>query len=260
VTYTIAALVTCHNRRDTTLACIRSLRSQASSLARRGFQISLFLVDDACTDGTAESVLSVWPDANIRRGSGSLFWCGGMRKAWQHAEVSNPDYYLLLNDDTILRDQSVIELLTLAPTPEERLIAVAAIADPRNGNVVFGGHRGHDLTPVAATGRPEVCDTMNANCALIPRAVYQAIGILCSAYTHSMGDFDYGFLATRSGIPVVQSANVLGISEPNSEEGSWRDSSLSRLARLKLLWFSPTKGLPFFEWCRYCNYGCSQLQ
>ena len=76
----IAALLTRHNRRDKTTACLKSLRDQAG-LAELGVSLQVFLVDDGCTDGTATAALEIWPEAEIIKGDGHRYWCGGMRKA-----------------------------------------------------------------------------------------------------------------------------------------------------------------------------------
>ena len=136
----IAILLTCHNRREKTSGCLLSLRNQIG-LAASVFQLNIFLVDDGCNDGTAEAALKIWPSANIIAGDGTLFWCGGMRKAWSAAAAIDPDYYLLVNDDTVLFPQAVTELLTICPTPETPVIAVGAIRDPETGHWVYGGNQ-----------------------------------------------------------------------------------------------------------------------
>lgn len=254
----IAVLLACHNRREKTVECLESLRLQQSSeVSGPHCQLEIFLLDDGSSDGTAEAALAVWPDANIIPGDGSLFWCGGMRVAWTEAAKTDPDYYLLVNDDTVLDPRALVQLIAVAPSPDDRVIAVAPIADPDTGEVLFGGHRGHDLRPIIPAGTPAACDTMNANCTLVPRAVFREIGMLHSAFTHSMGDFDYGFTAKRSGIKILQCGRILGRCRPNAETGSWRDRALPKTSRLRLLWCSPKHGLPFLEWCAYCrrNHG-----
>jgi GT2 family glycosyltransferase len=241
----IAALLTCFNRKEKTLQCLRELSVQALP---EGVVIETVLVDDGSRDGTAEAVIVEFPRARVIRGDGSLYWCGGMRKAWREAAASDPDHYLLLNDDTLLLPGALRALLEIAGTPDSRIIAVAAIRDPHTGKATYGGIR-HKSGLVAASGKLETCDTFNANAVLVPRSVYRELGIFHETYTHGMGDFDYGYAATRRGIRVIQSAEFLGECERNALAGSWRDRSLSRATRWNIL-RSP-KGLPFREWMTF---------
>src|SRR5215213_1125781 len=94
----LAVLITCHNRRAKTIACLDALFTQARFAG--GFRV--FLVDDGSTDGTREAVEAQFSNVTILRGNGTLFWCGGMRKAFAAAAPSDPDHYLWLNDDTRL--------------------------------------------------------------------------------------------------------------------------------------------------------------
>ena len=92
----VAVLLTCHNRKAKTIECLKSL-FKAIQFSKADSSFSVYLVDDGSTDGTAEAVLSNFPEVNVINGSGNLFWAGGMRLAWNTALQSNPDYYLLLN-------------------------------------------------------------------------------------------------------------------------------------------------------------------
>lgn len=242
----IAVVVTCHNRREKTRACLESIRVQSLGLA---VEQELFLTDDGSTDGTAEMVRTVWPGATIVMGDGTLFWNQGMRRAWQAAAATDPDYYWLINDDTVVEPFALADLLALAPGADRRVIAVGAVVDPRNGRQVYGGWRRRGRELVSASGVVEACETMNANCALVPRAVFQEIGMFHEAYSHAMGDFDYGFEAGRHGIAVWQTSRAIARCEGNAVEGTWRDRTLGRAERWKKI--QSVKGLPPAEWWVY---------
>lgn len=242
---TIAVVLTCHNRRDKTLRCLRQIAAQDLP---HEYRTEITLVDDGSTDGTSEAVLEEFPEANILRGDGNLFWCGGMRWAWLEAALRCPDYFLLANDDTLLDPLALQNLLEITGTPDSRNIAVAAIRDPQTGVRTYGGIRGEN-TAVGLSGGIEECDTFNANAALVPAAVYAELGVFHEAYTHGMGDYDYGYRASRSGIKIFQSAVTLGICIRNPATGTWRDTSLSRRERLRML--QSPKGLPWKEWTIY---------
>jgi GT2 family glycosyltransferase len=248
----IAALLTCHNRSGKTSACLRSLRNQVG-FAIEEFHLSVFLVDDGCTDGTAAAALEIWPKATIITGDGKLFWCGGMRKAWEAASATDPDFYLLLNDDTALFSDAIRSLLAICPTPETTAIAVGAICDPHTGEWTYGGLQSD--TPFIGNGdSPRLCRTMNANCALVPRAVFKTIGMFLHAYQHAMGDMDYGLLASKRGIRVLETPAFVGECKRNSAAGTWRDNSLPRFERMKKL--LSHKGLPPRAWLFYCCRNC----
>lgn len=241
----IAALLTCFNRREKTLACLRRLHAQTLS---DGVVIETVLVDDGSKDGTKEAVLKEFPSTTVLTGDGSLYWCGGMRVAWHQASQSDPDFYLLANDDTMLDPDAVASLLSIAPAPDRRIIAVASIRDPENGAPTYGGIR-NPSGLVHPSGTPAACDTFNGNAVLIPRQVFREMGMLHHTYTHGMGDYDYGLNASRCGIAVIQTSGSIGTCPRNSDQDTWRDLTLPRAKRLALL-LSP-KGLPFKEWMTY---------
>jgi GT2 family glycosyltransferase len=242
---TIAAVLACHNRRDKTLACLRALSDQTLP---PDCQLRLFLLDDGSSDGTGEAVSGEFPRAVVLRGDGNRFWCGGMRLAWQAAAATRPDAFLLANDDTIPDAGALAALCAIAPEAATQAIAVAAIRDPNDGSPTYGGIR-RESGLVAPTGRVERCDTFNANLVLVPRCVWEKLGIFHHEYTHGMADFDYGFQATRQGVPVLQSPIFLGVCGRNPVAGTWRDTNLGRVERLRKL--QSPKGLPFREWCAY---------
>jgi GT2 family glycosyltransferase len=70
-----------HNRREETLQCLRSLARAESS----GLDLHVIIVDDGSTDGTAEAVATQFPDVEIIRGDGSLWYTAGTNRGIQAA-------------------------------------------------------------------------------------------------------------------------------------------------------------------------------
>ena len=110
----IAVLMTCFNRKDKTLKSLESL-------FRQNADVDVYLVNDGCTDGTHEAVTLQFPQVNIIRGTGSLFWNRGMHLAWTTA-VGRRDYdhFLWLNDDTMLYPDAIQELMKCSESEHQK--------------------------------------------------------------------------------------------------------------------------------------------
>jgi GT2 family glycosyltransferase len=82
----LAVLMTCFNRKEMTLEALRSLFSQKQV---EDLNVTVYLVDDGSRDGTSQAVAERFPRVSILQGDGSLFWNGGMRKAFAEALTAN---------------------------------------------------------------------------------------------------------------------------------------------------------------------------
>ena len=93
---------------------------------------------------------------------------------------------------------------------------------------------------------------MNANCTLIPRRIFAALGNFDAAFTHRFADTDYGFRAGRAGFSVYIAPGYIGTCADNSRAGTWRDRSVPFHRRWRNL-SSIKNGAPFREWFIYCR-------
>jgi len=250
---TVAVLVTCHNRREKTRACLVSLRSQRIP---EKTAIGLWLVDDGSSDGTAEMVRQEWPRANILVADGHGYWCGGMRLAWSQAIVHKPPFLLLLNDDVELQPLALAALLRVwedqASNGRCDTIVVGSCCDPRTREHTYGGQRRigrhpGKLRPVLPQDHPVSCDTFQGNVVLIPDAVSEKVGGL-SPFRHAMADTDYGYRATRSGGSIVVAPGWIGTC-PSHPDVAVEDATRSLFERWRRL--TGPKGLPVRDWVRF---------
>jgi GT2 family glycosyltransferase len=206
----------CHNRRELTLACLRSLYGQQ----RTNYELSVFLVDDGSSDGTAGAVMSEFPDVEVLSGSGHLYWGGAMRLAFQAAERRDADFHLWLNDDVILHSEAVALLLsTYEEVRQYRstpILVVGAVQDPATRRTTYSGleHRAgwHPLRFDHVEPGPgsKRCETMSGNVALVSRDAFKLLGAVDEAFVHTMGDCDYGLRLGRSGGEVWLASRHVG--------------------------------------------------
>lgn len=254
----IAALLTCYNRRAATIASLHRLFAQELD---DGAQLTVFLVDDGSSDDTGASVASEFPQVRLLRGDGSLYWSGGMRKAFAQALTEDFDYYLWLNDDVLLDPGAILHLLIthrrLATIGENRSIVVGSTRDPETGRLTYGGvERASPIHPfkyrvVVPANDARPCATMNGNMVLIPRLVAETVGNISNAFTHSMGDFDYGLRARRLGCSIWVAPGYLASCRRNEIGNTWQDTSLPFAKWLRKT--TSMKGLPPAEYKRFAR-------
>ncbi len=251
---TIAVLMTCHNRREKTLGSLAALLSQELPIQ---VKLAVYLVDDASTDNTAEAVKQSYPEIQIIPGNGSLFWNGGMRRAFTEAISSDPDFYLWLNDDTVLYPTALSKLISTYEGLEEQAqstgIIVGSTRDEKTGNLTYGGMVRktwwHPLKfcLLEPTKQAQPCQTMNGNSVLIPRAIAQVVGNLDPNFVHSIGDMDYGLRVLQHGYSVWLAPGYVGTCSTHLvQDDFWENQDLTWHQRLKKV--RGSKGLPIREW------------
>ncbi|MBN1126160.1 MAG: glycosyltransferase family 2 protein [Sedimentisphaerales bacterium] len=248
----IAVLITCHNRREKSLACLRALFDQSLPDC---VGIQVYLVDDGCTDGTGDAVRKQFPGVRVLQGDGNLYWCGGMRFAWTEAMKEDYDAYLWLNDDTILLSGAFETMLATAcevrASEGHDGIIVGSCRDPKTGKHTYGGrikrNRRSRLPdqPRLPGDRVLPCDTMNGNLVLVPREVVTRLGNLSPEFIHTRGDVDYGLRARAKGISIWMAPNYIGECSANPAAG-WTLPSMRLLDRIRIM--NSPKGLPPKEW------------
>jgi GT2 family glycosyltransferase len=196
--------------------------------------IEVYLTDDGCTDGTPKAVRKEFPDVHIINGDGNLFWNRGMYAAWSEAEKKDYDYYLWLNDDTLLYQDSINALIKESSSANDSAIIVGPTEDELQQKTTYSGYkRGEKINP---SDEKREADYFNGNIVLIPKSVFRILGKNDYTFRHALGDFDYGLRAAEKGISMIVCPKYCGVCNQHTSVPKWKDSSLPLKARWKALY------------------------
>lgn len=251
----IAVIITCHNRREKTQRCIKSI------VYNSNYNFDFYITDDNSSDGTYDMLNNLSETLNlsayIQRGDGNLFWCKGMKKSFDSAINKEYDLYLWVNDDVEFYEHFIEKLIDVynIMKDENGVIVVGSCRDRETGELTYGGMKNvgkrekgkyRFITPL---DKIQECDTMNGNCVLIDKITVNKIGSLDGDYEHAMGDLDYGHRAIDNGVNIWISPGYVGTCSRNEITNTWKDCNLSIKKRLELV-KKPT-GLPVKSWKKY---------
>ena len=258
----VAVLLTCHNRRVKTIACLKSLFSSLDNYNSNHHDskitLKVFVVDDGCTDGTSAEIKKTFVERiniiSIIQGDGSLYWAGGMRLAWRSSLEEREDwnFFLLVNDDTVLYKDSLESLLqahnyTIEKYGKSGIYSGITCSIGNSAMITYGGVKWRSRTwakvrLLGPIGKPQMCDAANANILLVSRNVYNKLGGLNHKYRHGFADYEYSMNARKKGFPVLVTAGICG--ECNYDHKNPREEILKmNLSERKLFFSSPLNSI-----------------
>lgn len=231
---TVAVLLTVFNRKDITLNGLSTLYAAMKPVEDK-YSFDVYMTNDGCTDGTPEAVKNCFPDVHIINGDGNLYWSGGMRKAWDvAAKTHDYDYYLWFNDDAILYENALLIMFEAIKSIGDNIIVCGAFCD-KQGNASYGGRdkKGNIMVP---NGCFRDILYINGNLTLVPKYVFYQLGSLDSLYIHGLGDWDYGFRASKSGIRTILTSEYVGETDRHDSNLSYYSKGISFLKRCEILY------------------------
>lgn len=253
---TIAILLTCYNRINSTLLCFEYL---FGSTFPDNFDIDIYLVDDNSPDQTGKIIKYKYPKINLIQGTGELYWNGGMRLAWDTAaKTKDYDFFIWLNDDTYIEKHAIKTLLNdfsnLKNQNTESLI-IGSLRDPDTKKITYvGRNKGQIIEP---NGVPQECDSIPGNLVLVSKNIYAKVGNLSNLYSHGFGDTDYGLRALQNGFKCNISSVYVGYCKAN-DKLLWHNPTLKFSERKEVL-FAKTGG-NICEYLKYVKYHRGRIQ
>jgi GT2 family glycosyltransferase len=237
----VAVVIPVFNRKESTLMCLHDLAAQT------GVAVTIWVVDDASTDGTPDAVRERFPDVRIVEGDGNLWWTGGTNAGIRAvlAEPALPDYVLTLNNDTRIAPAYLATLVESARAHPRTLVGSLAVRDDAPEVIQDGGSRvswwtakftriargGSRTEARSGLGRYQSVDVLSGRGMLIPAEVFSEAGLFDERrLPHYAADYEFSVRARRHGFALLVDYDAVvvaatGLTGLNNEERAlpWKD-------------------------------------
>ncbi len=192
-------IIPVHNRRETTRACL-------TQLATLGLpdECLICVVDDGCTDGTREMLISEFPHVHVVTGNGHLYWGGGVGLGMEHARNANAEIIVWLNDDCQPATGSIQHLIDRVRQTKGISGGICYDPDDKKKLTYSGAADGKIISEFGRdSSEPIAAESLNGNLVAIHRDALEKLGPMPShLYPHFGGDIIYTLRAHRMGLPV----------------------------------------------------------
>ena len=174
------------NAADDTIACVRSIT------AWKQLQPTIWVVDNASVDDSAEVIARACPTVHLIRNKINLGFAGGTNQGLLKALVEGDAPLLLLNNDASIAEADVIHLLeTLRRQENVGLVGPLLYADPENRQLISAGGKNpvlHQQTRVRrydTSQNHQIVEAISGTAILIQAEVFKTVGLLDEAYFFS---------------------------------------------------------------------------
>lgn len=217
----VVAITPVFNRRDLTLACVKSLLEGDLD----DIDLEIIVVDDGSSDGTAEALAERFPEVEVIRGDGSLWYSEATNVGIRAALPREPDYFLLFNNDSLFPPATLSRLVACAERYPTSVVGAALVKwDDRltlfqtgtRWQTSYGGWRtiGPQTIDYLPSG-PFPVETLAGNCMLVPAAALRDCGLMNSADMPNFGDSELVARMRRRGWRVLIEPAAHVLCEPN---------------------------------------------
>ncbi len=226
----VAIITLNYNGKEDTLEFLKSLQT----LRTTSFEIRTIVVDNASGDKSVSAIREQFPEVDVLQTGENLGFSGGFNKGLDYASIWGADYFLLINNDTFIKDPDLISELIKTAESDSKIGLVSPkiyfakgfefhkdrYKDSDLGKVIWfaGGrfdwdniasvHRGIDEVDQGQYDRTEEMEIFSGACVLIKRKVIEKIGLLDEKYFLYFEDSDFAKRARLSGFRIYYNGKV----------------------------------------------------
>ncbi|MCF8379128.1 MAG: glycosyltransferase family 2 protein [Bacteroidales bacterium] len=199
-----------------TQQCLKNLFEE-HKIEKLDAEYSLVIVDDNSTDGSWDWIQKHYPQVNLLKGTGDLWWGGGINKAVRYAlDELKADYILWWNNDIVAKEDyftKIPEILADANvnqiigskiyffTNPELVWSMGGEFNPKTGKY---GMKGMYSPDGPEFNKPLECDWLPGMGTIIHKSVFEKVGFVDNeSFPQYHGDSDFTFRAKKAGFKVL---------------------------------------------------------
>jgi GT2 family glycosyltransferase len=199
----LAAVVTAYNRQDFVGICCQALCDAAGP----DLDVQIFVMDNGSTDNTKAVAEAVGERVRVIRTEDNRWVVGVINRGFEAACASNPDYVLVLNDDTQFLPGALQHLVQVAEAHPNAVLTPLQLSYHKPGHIDANVLRLVSRTPAliedAILGKP-------LRGAYPQRTIIGAAMLARAATWKHIGEFDELFWFTGSDDDYCNRAHFLG--------------------------------------------------
>jgi GT2 family glycosyltransferase len=224
-----------HNRKTITLQCLRSL----SRIETSGLDVHIIIVDDGSSDGTGDAICAEFPQVEVIKGGGDLWFTEGTNVGVRSALKHDPQFVLMINDDAVFdwgflqcmvetarrNPRSIVGSLLLLWNTPHKLFQVSPVWSTWLG----GWRHWYYQTVWSVPLKPWNVDLIVGNCVLVPAAAFRECGLMDSKRYPNFGDAEFTPRLKRRGWKLLIDPGARVFCQPNTPPPRLRSMGLKKL-------------------------------
>lgn len=217
----VEIVIPVHNRRELTLQCLRSLER----VRRDGLSVHLIVVDDGSSDGTSDAISKHFPEVQIIKGDGNLFFTAATNRGIEAALACEPDYIVTMNDDAVFDEGFLVSLVGTAEQHPRTVVGALLLLwdEPHRVFQVSpkwdtwsGGYRHWSRQTVFTVPEsPWEVELIVGNCVLFPAAAVRECGLMDEVRLPQFGDAEFTPRMKKAGWRLAVDPRARVFCQPN---------------------------------------------
>jgi GT2 family glycosyltransferase len=203
-----AVVIPVHGGLPLTVRCLESLRGCDP------LPIMVVIVDDGSPDGTASYLATHFPDVQVVRGEGNLWWGGATNVGCNYAIERGARTLILLNNDNVALSSNLLRELVRLVDERGGCVGATTLMETSDGRLKILGsggmldwkRGGTELRDSGSWFRKsdsvDECEWLPGMALALTRETFRRLGgIDAAAFPQSRGDADFTLRGQRLGYP-----------------------------------------------------------